>query len=114
MDNYDKIMAQMPEEPMGEEAKVNPNSLEPNVNQEIGVEEEEQPSTSAWVAKGNKRQKTKHVPERVVSRTLQAIPSNDQYFVDIRKNNLQERVIEVGKSSNDLQFEACKLDDRVI
>ena len=74
----------MPNKPIGDEAKINKDSLEPNVQLKINIEEEEQPSSSTWVAKGNKRQKTMHIPERVVSRALQVVPGNDQYFLDIR------------------------------
>ena len=41
----------MPQDPLGEEDRVNPNSPEPNVVLQI----EDEPSTSAWVVKGKKR-----------------------------------------------------------
>ena len=113
VENYVDIMAQIPDEPMGEEASINPNSPKPNVNLEIEVEEEEKPSTSTWVAKGNKRQKV-HIPERVMRRTLHTIPSNDQYFSNIKKNYLQDRVTKAGKSSTNLQIVTSRLDGRVI
>ena len=62
--NYDKIMAQMPKEPMGDEARVNPESPEPNVQLEIDVEEEEQSSLSTWVAKSKRRKKTLNAPKK--------------------------------------------------
>ena len=40
---------------MGEEDRVNLDSLEPDVNLEAEIEEEEKPSTSTWISKGNKR-----------------------------------------------------------
>ena len=49
-----------------------------------------------------------------MSRTLHTMPGKDQYFVDIRKNHLQKRVIEARKSSTNLQIVAYRLDDRVI
>ena len=67
--NFDYIMSQMPHELEGEEATINRESPEPDVYLEVELEEE-QPSTSAWIPKGNKRQKTMHVLERVVSRAL--------------------------------------------
>ena len=62
IENYDDIMAQMPEEPVGEEGRVKPESLEPNVFLEV---EEKEPTAVAWVAKGNKRQKVIQVPDKV-------------------------------------------------
>ena len=76
--------------------------------------EEEQPSSLTWVPKGNKRKKTMHIPERVVSRALQVMPGNDEHFVDIRKNYLHQRAIEAGKASSDLQIATSRLDDRLI
>ena len=55
-----------------------------------------------------------HVPERVINRALQAIPGNDEYFSDIRKNYLHQRAVEAGKASSDLQIAASRLDDRLI
>ena len=55
VENFDHIMDQLPSEPIGEEAIVNREFPEPNVQLEIDVEEEGQPSSSTWVAKGNKR-----------------------------------------------------------
>ena len=54
-ENFDRIMAQMPSEIIGEETIVNRESPEFDVQLEIDVEEKEQPSSSTWVAKGNKR-----------------------------------------------------------
>ena len=53
---FDHIMSQMPHELEGEEAIVNRDSPEPDVQLEVELEEE-QPSTSAWIPKGNKRRK---------------------------------------------------------
>lgn len=55
VENFDYIIAQMTSQPVGEEATLNRESLEPDVWLEIDVEEEEQPSSSTWVAKWNKR-----------------------------------------------------------
>ena len=74
IENYTQLMDQMPDEPMGEEARVNLDSLELDVSLEVEIEEEEQTSTSAWVAKGSKMQKIVHIPERVRSITLQKMP----------------------------------------
>ena len=114
VENFDHIMAQMPNEPEGEEAIVNLESPKLDFQLVIDVEEVDQPSSSTWVAKGNKRQKTMHIPKRVVTKALQVIAGNDQYFVDNRKNYLQEREIEVGRASTNLQIAASRLDDRLI
>ena len=55
-----------------------------------------------------------NILERVVSRALQVMPGNDEYFVDIRQNYLHQRAIEVGKASSDLQIAASRLDDKLI
>lgn len=70
IENYLHIMAQMPQDPLGEEDKVNPESPQPDVVLEV----EDKPSTSAWVAKGNMRHKVVHMPEKVKERTLQLMP----------------------------------------
>ena len=113
VENFDYIMSQMPYELEGEEAIVNRESPKPDVQLEVDVEEE-QPSSSTWVPKGNKRQKIMHIPERVVSRALQVMVGNDEYFADIRQNYLHQRETEVGKAFSDLQVAASRLDDRLI
>ena len=84
IENYVHIMAQMIDEKMREEDRVNPNSPKPDINLEVEIEEEEKPSNFAWVAKGNKRQKVVHIQEKVMSRTLHTILGKDKYFVNIR------------------------------
>ena len=54
IENFDNIMVQMPDELIGEEETMNPKSLEPDVQLEVDVGEEEKPSSSTCVAKGNK------------------------------------------------------------
>ena len=66
---FDHIMSQMPHELDRAETIVNRGVLEPDVQLEVELEEK-QPSTSAWIPKGNKRQKTMHVLERVINRAL--------------------------------------------
>ena len=114
VENFDYIMSQMPNELEGEEAMVNRESLELDVQLEVDVEEEEQQSSSTWVPKGNKTQKPMHIPERVVIRALKVMPRNGQYFSDIRQNYLHQRATEVGKASNYLQITASRLDNRLI
>ena len=65
--DHAEIIAQMLEEPLGEEERVNPNSLEPNITLEI---EEDDPIEALWVTKGNKRQKVVHTPKKVKQRNL--------------------------------------------
>lgn len=60
--NHVEIMAQMPEEPLGEENRVNLDSPKPGVTLEI---EEDGLVEASWVTKGNKRQKVVHIPEKV-------------------------------------------------
>ena len=55
-----------------------------------------------------------HIIERVVSRALQVMPLNDQYFAGIKKNYLHQRETQAGRASNDLQIAASRLDDRLI
>lgn len=55
VENFDHIMAQMQNELEGEEAIVNRESPEPDVQLEIDVEEKERPSSSTWATKGNKK-----------------------------------------------------------
>ena len=45
----------MPKEPVGDEARVNPNSPKMDVQLEVDIGEEEQPSSSTWVARGHKK-----------------------------------------------------------
>ena len=97
---------------VGDEDRVNPKSPKPNVACEIEIEEEK-PSTSSWVAKGNKREKNVHIPKKVRDMTLQMMPGKSQYFTDMRQNYLQEKVI-VADSLTDLQLATARLHDRVI
>ena len=88
LEDFDNIMAQMLEDPEGDEARIKPESLELDVQLDVGVEEEEQPSSSTWVAKGHKKHKTLHIPDRVVNKAYMVMLGKHQYFVDMRQNYL--------------------------
>ena len=66
----------MLEEPEGDEARVNSKSPKLDAQLEVDIKEE-QPSSSTWVARGNKKIKTLHIPERVVSKAFKVMPGND-------------------------------------
>ena len=55
-----------------------------------------------------------HIPKKVVSRALQIMPGNSEYFVDIRQNYLHQRATEARKASTDLQVAASRIDKRLI
>lgn len=100
----------MLEEPLGEEERVNPDSPEPDVSLEL---EEDEPPEASWVTKGNKRQKTMHIP-KVKKRTLQIFPGRSQYFVELRQSYTQDRIIAAENTLIDLELAAVRLDDRII
>lgn len=52
VDNHAEIMAQIPEEPIGDEERVNPDNLNLDVTLEI---KEDEHVEASWVTKGNKR-----------------------------------------------------------
>lgn len=80
--NHAEIMDKMPKGPIGEEERVCPDSLEPDVTLEI---EDYDVTEASWVTKGNKRKKIVHILVEVKWRNLPILPGDSQFFSDLRQ-----------------------------
>jgi hypothetical protein len=87
-EKHDELVASMPEELVGEEARVNVSSPEDS-GESKSLSEEDMPSSSTWVRKDPKRQKTANVPKHAISRALDIMSGRSQYFRDMRQGLLQ-------------------------